>query len=72
MTSQNLENLVKTGRLQFEPTNQGEFNLRSAKARLTDAGNVSLFIESRFDSAYDVSHALALAVLRRYGYQIYV
>jgi hypothetical protein len=71
MTSQNLENLVKTGSLKSEPASQGEFNglLRSAKARLTDAGNASLAIESRFDLAYNASHALALAALRSHGYR---
>lgn len=71
MTSQNLENLVKAGSLKSEPANQGEFNglLRSAKARLTDARNASLSIESRFDLAYNVSHALALAALRWHGYR---
>jgi hypothetical protein len=71
MTSQNLENLVKTGNLKSEPASQGEFNglLRSAKARLTDARNVSLAIESRFDLAYNASHALALAALRWHGYR---
>lgn len=71
MTSQNLENLVKTGSLKSEPASQGEFNglLRSAKARLTDAGNTSLAMESRFDLAYNASHALALAALRWHGYR---
>jgi hypothetical protein len=71
MTSQNLENLVKSGSLKSEPASQGEFNglLRSAKARLTDAGNASLAIESRFDLAYNASHALALAALRWHGYR---
>jgi len=71
MTSQNLENLVKTGSLKSEPASQGEFNglLRSAKARLTDAGNTSLAIESRFDLAYNASHSLALAALRWHGYR---
>jgi hypothetical protein len=71
MTSQNLENLVKTGSLKSEPASQGEFNglLHSAKARLTDAGNASLAIESRFDLAYNASHALALAALRWHGYR---
>jgi hypothetical protein len=71
MTSQNLENLLKTGSLKSEPASQGEFNglLRSAKARLTDAGNPSLAIESRFDLAYNASHALALAALRWHGYR---
>jgi hypothetical protein len=68
---QNLENLVKTGSLKSEPASQREFNglLRSAKARLTDAGNASLAIESRFDLAYNASHALALAALRWHGYR---
>jgi hypothetical protein len=71
MTSQNLENLVKTSSLKSEPASQGEFNglLRSAKARLTDAGNASLAVESRFDLAYNASHALALAALRWHGYR---
>ena len=71
MTSQNLENLVKTGSLKSEPASQSEFNglLRSAKARLTDAGNANLAIESRFDLAYNASHALALAALRWHGYR---
>lgn len=71
MTSQSLENLVKTGNLKSEPANQDEFNglLRSAKARLTDARNASLAIESRFDLAYNASHALALVALRWHGYR---
>jgi hypothetical protein len=71
MISQALENLVKTGSLKSEPASQGEFNglLRSAKARLTDARNAGLAIESRFDLAYNASHALALAALRWNGYR---
>ncbi len=71
MTSHNLDNLVKTGSLKSEPASQSEFNglLRSAKARLTDAGNANLAIESRFDLAYNASHALALAALRWHGYR---
>lgn len=71
MTSQHLENLVKIGNLKSEPADQIEFNglLRSAKARLTDARNTSLSIESRFDLAYNASHAMALAALRWHGYR---
>ena len=71
MTSQSLENLVKSGNLKAEPASQSEFDglLRSAKARLTDASNGSLSIESRFDLAYNASHALALAALRWHGYR---
>ncbi len=71
MTSPNLDNLVKTNSLKAEPPSQKEFDglLRSAKARLTDACNTGLAIESRFDLAYNASHALALAALRWHGYR---
>ncbi len=66
MTSQKLDNLVKTGNLKVEPGSQSEFDglLRSGRARLIDARN-----ESRFDLAYNASHALALAALRWHGYR---
>ena len=57
--------------MKTEPGSQSEFEglLHSAKARLTDARNGSLSIESRFDLAYNASHALALAALRWHGYR---
>jgi hypothetical protein len=71
MTSPNLANLVKTGHLKQEPGDQREFDglVRSARARLTDAHNKQLSIESRFDLAYNAAHALALAALRWHGYR---
>ena len=71
MTSQNLENLVETGQLKREPPNGKEFAglVRSARARLNDARNDSLSLESRFDLAYNASHALGLAALRWHGYR---
>jgi hypothetical protein len=71
MTSPNLENMVKTGGLKKEPGRQVEFDglVRSAKARLGDAHNTSLAIESRFDLAYNAAHSLALAALRWNGYR---
>lgn len=71
MTSRQLDNLVKTGKLKVEPGSQSEFDglLRSGRARLTDARNEALSIESRFDLAYNASHALALAALRWHGYR---
>jgi len=36
---------------------------------LTDAGNLSLSLESRFDLAYNAAHALSLAALRWHGYR---
>ena len=71
MTCQKLDNIVKTGNLKAEPGSQTEFDglLRSAKARLIDAQNQTLSVESRFDLAYNASHALALAALRWHGYR---
>jgi len=71
MTSLQLNNLVKTGSLKAEPGSQTEFDgmLRSGRARLIDAPNETLSIESRFDLAYNAAHALALAALRWYGYR---
>jgi len=71
MTSQNLENLLKTKQLKSEPGDQREFDglLHSARLRLHDAHQESLSLESRFDLAYNSSHALALAALRWHGYR---
>lgn len=71
MTSRKLNNLVKTGGLKAEPGSQAEFDglLRSGRARLIDARNETLSIESRFDLAYNAAHALALAALRWHGYR---
>lgn len=71
MTSQNLENLVKTGHLKREPGDPKEFAglVRSARVRLADAHNSTLSMESRFDLAYNAAHALALAALRWQGYR---
>jgi hypothetical protein len=43
--------------------------VRSATARLKDAANTSLALESRFDLAYNAAHSLSLAALRRMGYR---
>lgn len=71
MTSQQLDNLVKTGRLQTEPGDQDEFNglVHSGRVRLEDAKRKDLSLEGRFDLAYNASHALALAALRWKGYR---
>lgn len=71
MISPQLNNLVKVGQLKTEPGSQTEFNglLHSGKARLIDARNITLSVESRFDLAYNAAHALALAALRWHGYR---
>lgn len=43
--------------------------LRTGRARLADASNATLALESRFDLAYNAAHALCLAALRAKGYR---
>lgn len=71
MTSPNLENLAKIGKLKKEPVSQVEFDglVRSGRTRLSDARSMNLALESRFDLAYNASHALSLAALRWHGYR---
>lgn len=71
MTSSPLDNLVKIGKLKAEPPAQAEFEglVRSGLMRLRDAENAGLFLESRFDLAYNAAHALSLAALRWHGYR---
>lgn len=67
-----LENLSGPGKpLRAEPPDKREFEglVRSGHARLHDALNTSLSIESRFDLAYNAAHALCLAALRWHGYR---
>lgn len=42
---------------------------RTGMARLTDARNTALALESRFDLAYNAAHALCLAALRAKGFR---
>lgn len=66
-----LDNLVRIGKLKEEPADAREIAglVASADERLTDAGNSSLSLSSRFDLAYNATHALALAALRARGYR---
>ena len=62
-----LENLSRPGgSLKPEPPDAVEIAglLRTGRARLVDAGNTTLALESRFDLAYNTAHALCLAALR--------
>ncbi|WP_206207908.1 hypothetical protein [Ahniella affigens] len=69
-TSTELENLRRIGKLKAEPSSARELNglLNSARARLINAASTVLAFDSRFDLAYNASHALALYALRRAGY----
>lgn len=71
MTSAELENLARIGKLKREPPSARELQglLASARERLADAGNATLAFASRFDLAYNASHSLALYALRHAGYR---
>lgn len=71
MPSAELENLVRTGQLKREPAATPELRglIASGEARLVDARNPGLSLESRFDLAYNAAHALSLAALRLRGYR---
>lgn len=71
MSHPQLDNLVRIGQLKAEPAEEAEYEglLRSGLLRLEDAGLKGLSLESRFDLAYNASHALALAALRFRGYR---
>jgi hypothetical protein len=67
-----LDNLSRSGGpLKPEPPDAAEIAglLRTGRARLTDASNTALALESRFDLAYNAAHALCLAALRAKGYR---
>lgn len=71
MVHEQLDNLVETGGLKVEAATPGEVAglIRSGNARLADANNGKLSLESRFDLAYNAAHALSLAALRMAGYR---
>lgn len=66
------DNLAGSGKpLRAEPPDANEFAglQRSGLARLKDATQPGLAVESRFDLAYNAAHALCLAALRWHGYR---
>ena len=71
MPHEQLDNLVRIGHVKTEPSSEKEVDglIRSGLARLHDAKDKSLSIESRFDLAYNAAHAMSLAALRRLGYR---
>jgi hypothetical protein len=71
MSLEALQNLARIGKLKIEPPSPAEFDglKRSGSLRLRDAERSNLSIESRFDLAYNATHALALAALRWHGYR---
>ena len=67
-----LDNLSGPGKaLKAEAPDAAELAglVRTGIARLTDARNTALALESRFDLAYNAAHALCLAALRAKGFR---
>ena len=66
-----LRNLAKIGQLKTELCNMQEVKrlLSMARTRLEDASLQKMSLEGRFTSAYNASHAAALAALRWHGYR---
>ncbi len=71
MANEHLDNLTARGLLKTEAPTRDEVSglIRSGIARLADAKNAELSLESRFDLAYNAAHALSLAVLRIAGFR---
>ena len=71
MAKQELDNLVRTGKLKPEPPSAGEIAglIRSAEDRLRDADRQENSVSSRFDLAYNAAHSFALAAVRWHGYR---
>ncbi len=71
MSLENLDNLVKIGKLKTELPDQKEFDgmVGSAKRRLQDTKVEGLSEDGRFLSAYGAAHTLALAAMRWHGYR---
>ena len=71
MPQDELKNLVRIGKLKPEPPARAELEglLRSGSLRLADSRRADISLESRFDLAYNATHALALAALRAEGYR---
>ena len=71
-TNSPLANLSGPGKaLKTEAPDAAELTglIRTGKARLADARNTTLALESRFDLAYNAAHALCLAALRAKGFR---
>lgn len=71
MAIEYLQNLERINQLKAEIPSREEFNglVISGQRRLKDAENKNLSLESRFDLAYNATHALSLAALRWHGYR---
>ncbi len=71
MTSENLDNLVKIGKLNTGQSSDDEIKglVQRGLVKIEDYKQANLSTDSRFDLAYNAAHALCLAALRQVGYR---
>ena len=65
MPSENLDNLVKIGKLKVGPSTDDEIKglIRRGLIKIEDYKRADISVDSRFDLAYNAAHALCLAAL---------
>ena len=71
MSSENLDNLVKIGKLKADQSTDDEIKglVQRGLVKIEDYKQANLSTDSRFDLAYNAAHALCLAALRQAGYR---
>lgn len=71
MSSEELDNLVKIGKLRTGESTDGEINglIQRGLTKIDDYKQAKLSTDSLFDLAYNAAHALCLAALRHSGYR---
>jgi hypothetical protein len=71
MPNENLENLVKIGKLKVDPSTDDEVRglIQRGLVKIEDYKNPGLSIETRFDVIYGAAHAFCLAALKNAGYR---
>ncbi len=71
MPHENLDNLVKIGKLKVDPSTDDEVMglIKRGLVRIEDYKHPDLSIETRFDIVYGAAHALCLAALKNAGYR---
>ena len=71
MPNENLENLVKIGKLKVDPSTDDEVRglIQRGLVKIEDYKHPDLSIETRFDIVYGAAHAFCLAALKSAGYR---
>jgi len=71
MPNENLENLVKIGKLKIDSSTDDEVRglIQRGLVKIEDYKHPGLSIETRFDVIYGAAHAFCLAALKNAGYR---